>query len=95
MNKKRRQRIVRQLFKEQKGLCFYCSTKMKLPTSRMVFSNMATLEHLVPQSIVKEKFTNLLEKDVDLHAVCCHDCNTGRGNKSVRLFLREIGMEIH
>lgn len=70
----------KRLFKEQKGLCFYCQEPMLLrygslrPTS-------ATLDHIIPLS--KGGVIGATLNTV----AACKKCNEERGNTDARLFL--------
>ena len=83
----RTQRHREKLFREQRGLCFYCQRPMLLRNGHTDGAHMpgtlATLDHIIPIS-------NGGAKAPTLNTVAaCRTCNGKRGTKDARLFMLE------
>lgn len=78
--------IRTRLFKEQRGLCYYCARPMallKLGEKDRAPSNLATLDHIIP--LAKGG-----ARGPTINCVCaCKKCNNERGTRDARLFLLE------
>lgn len=86
MSSRRHQNARHSLFMQQKGLCYYCERPMllaKTPAGIQQPPNLATLDHIIPQSAGGAKAPTK-------NCVCaCRECNQQRGSKDARLFLFE------
>ena len=72
----------KRLFKEQRGICFYCGEPMRLAKRwKNPAPNFATIDHIIPKSKGGQLAGN---------AVCaCLKCNGERGDRDARLFMLE------
>ena len=82
----RKARHRERLFKEQRGLCYYCAKPMLLSagtgTQRQP-NRLATLEHIIP-------LANGGQFSPASNAVAaCFQCNQQRGTRDARLFMLE------
>ena len=68
------------LFKEQKGLCYYCETPMLLQHGSQT-KRSATIDHIIPKSQGGSIGPTLNG------VAACLACNRERGDKDARLFL--------
>ena len=74
------------LFREQRGLCYYCEKPMLLrhgPMLRRPPNTLATLDHVIPRAE-----GGAFAPSTNAVAACWH-CNNQRGAKDARLFMLE------
>ncbi len=83
---KRRER--ERLFKEQRGLCFYCNRPMLLRHSshppgvaHHLPPELATLDHIIPRA------NGGAWSPRENAVAACLECNAERGTKDARLFM--------
>jgi 5-methylcytosine-specific restriction endonuclease McrA len=61
-----------ELYRRQKGLCFYCGVKMHRYTS-IESDNMATIDHITPKAMGgTNRWSNIV--------CCCLKCNMLKGS---------------
>lgn len=74
----------RELFRSQKGLCFYCGWEMRLVQSDAYSPDACTLDHLHPRALGgNDRISNL--------AVCCYRCNGLKDNLTLEQFVLKRG----
>jgi hypothetical protein len=64
---------LRQLWKQQKGICYYCFAPASLPqeTGNLYAEDSATIEHIYPRNDIRR---NLLT-EAELRVMACFRCN--------------------
>lgn len=84
MKRDRLRRKRELLFREQRGLCFYCLKPMLLARGRddgRVLPRQVTLDHIIPKSRGGGIVGNVVG--------ACFTCNGERGDRDARLFMLE------
>ena len=92
MNPRQKKRLHDSLGRLQNNKCFYCACKMVRATERNQTHNTATIEHIIPQSVLNLTYSQHVSRGNIVLA--CRKCNKLKGSASAEWLIEKLSGEL-